>query len=57
MSLMRAICCGAGVSPAFLKRAEIGKIAGETPALRKPAHFAYSISCFPAIGIVERNEV
>jgi hypothetical protein len=24
-----------GVSPAFLRRVEIGKIAGETPALRK----------------------
>jgi hypothetical protein len=53
---MRAICCGAGVSPAFLKRAEIGKIAGETPAPRKPAFFATSIFCVPAIGIVERNE-
>jgi hypothetical protein len=53
---MRAICCGAGVSPAFLQRAEIGKIAGETPAPRKPAFFATSIFCVPAIGIVARNE-
>jgi hypothetical protein len=27
--------CGAGVSPVFLQRVEIRKIAGETPASRK----------------------
>jgi len=26
------MCCGAGVSPAFLQRVEIRKIAGGTPA-------------------------
>jgi len=30
-----AMCCGAGVSPAFLQCAEIRKTAGETPAPRK----------------------
>jgi hypothetical protein len=35
MSLARSIFRGAGVSSAFLQRAEIRKIAGETPAPRK----------------------
>src|SRR4029077_18593435 len=29
-----AMCCSAGVSPAFLQRVEVRKTAGETPALQ-----------------------
>jgi hypothetical protein len=44
----RAICRGAGVSPAFLQSIEIRKIAGETPAPRK--------ACVPPIWIVLKNK-
>ena len=50
-----AMHCSAGVSPAFLRCVVIVKMAGETPALRKPSHFADAMDCNSTAGNVVRN--
>src|SRR5882672_5236225 len=50
-----AMHCSAGVSPAFLRCVVIGKIAGETPALRKPSYFVDAMVCNSTAVNVVRN--
>jgi len=51
------MCCGAGVSPAFLRRVEMRKIAGETPAPQKSAFLAESLAYVPQVTVILRKKV
>jgi len=50
------MCCGAGVPPAFLRGAETSKIAGETPAPRKPGFLDGSMVYDALMRVALRNK-